>query len=60
MKMKNNKQKQCWKILLVEDGSIDVDELEQFIEDHDLNVKLVVYRAGSMPPKYLEGNINDK
>ena len=47
------KKNKDWKILLVEDGSIDVDELNQFIYDHDLNIKVVVYRPGSLPPKYL-------
>lgn len=42
-----------YKILLVEDGSIDVDELEQFIDEHDLKIKIVVYRAGSVPPCFL-------
>lgn len=31
-----------YKILLVEDGSIDVDELEQFIDEHDLKIKIVI------------------
>ena len=47
------KKNQDWKILLIEDGSIDTDELSQFIYDHNLKIKLVVYRQGSLPPKYL-------
>lgn len=46
-------KKPDWKILLVEDGSIDTDELNQFIEENDLKIKVVVYRQGSLPPKYL-------
>lgn len=42
------------KILLVEDGSIDVDDLAMFIDEHDLKIKIVVYRAGSVPPHFLK------
>ena len=47
-----------YKILLVEDGSIDVAELEQFIDEHDLKIKIVVYRAGSVPPCFLNEQEN--
>lgn len=42
------------KILLVEDGSIDFDDLAMFIDEHDLKIKLIVYRAGSVPPRFLK------
>ena len=42
------------KILLVEDGSIDVDDLAMFIADNDLKIKIVVYRQGSVPPRFLK------
>lgn len=42
-----------YKILLIEDGSINVDELEQFIADHNLKIKIIVYRQGSVPPCFL-------
>lgn len=42
------------KILLVEDGSIDVDDLAMFIADNDLKIKIVVYRQGSMPPCFIK------
>lgn len=42
-----------YKMLLVEDGSINVDELEQFIYDHNLKIKIVVYRKGSALPCFL-------
>lgn len=42
------------KILLVEDGSIDFDDLAMFIDEHDLKIKIVVYRQGSMPPRFLK------
>ena len=40
-------------MLLVEDGSVNVDELEQFISEHGLKIKIVVYRQGSVPPCFL-------
>ena len=48
-----------YKILLVEDGSIDVDGLEQFINEHELKIKIVVYRAGSVPPCFLNEQKNE-
>lgn len=54
MKKQKQLKKQEYKILLVEDGSVDVDDLEQFIDEHNLKIKVVIYRAGSMPPKFLE------
>lgn len=47
------KEPEDYKILLVEDGSIDVDSLEQFIDEHDLKIKIVLYRQGSVPPRFL-------
>ena len=52
------KEHEDYKILLVEDGSIDVDGLEQFIDEHDLKIKIVVYRAGSVPPCFLNEQEN--
>lgn len=54
-----NKEHEDYKILLVEDGSIDVDGLEQFIFAHDLKIKIVVYRAGSVPPCFLNEQENE-
>ena len=48
-----------YKILLVEDGSIDVNKLEQFIDEHNLKIKIVVYRAGSVPPCFLNEQDNE-
>lgn len=52
--IKKNKEPEDYKILLVEDGSIDVDDLAMFIADNDLKIKIVVYRAGSVPPRFLK------
>ena len=49
-----------YKILLVEDGSIDIDDLAMFIYDNDLKIKIVVYRAGSVPPCFLNEQENKK
>ena len=52
--MKNHKKlTEKYEILFVEDGSVDIDDLMQFIEDHNLKIKVVVYRQGSLPPKFL-------
>lgn len=48
-----------YKILLVEDGSIDVDDLAMFIDEHNLKIKIVVYRAGSIPPCLLNQQENE-
>ena len=37
------------KVLMVEDGSVDVDNLEKD------GFYVIVYRNGSMPPQYLKG-----
>lgn len=53
------KELEDYKILLVEDGSIDIDSLEQFIDEHKLKIKMVVYRAGSVPPCFLNERENE-
>lgn len=57
--IKKNEEPEDYKILLVEDGSIDIDGLEQFIYEHDLKIKIVVYRAGSVPPCFLNERENE-
>ena len=52
------KMKEKYKILLVEDGSVNVDELEQFVFENDLKIKIVVYRPGSIPPRFLDQQEN--
>lgn len=46
-----SKQQPKWKYLLVEDGSIDVDELEQFFEENNQKIKIIIYRQGSIKPE---------
>lgn len=36
--------KNKWQILIVEDGSIDVEKLQQFIEEQNLKIHILVYR----------------
>lgn len=59
-RIKKNKEPEEIKILLVEDGSIDVDDLAMFIDEHNLKIKIVVYRAGSVPPCFLNEQENKK
>lgn len=60
IKRKEHKEHEDYKILLVEDGSIDLDDLAMFIDEHDLKIKIVVYRAGSVPPCFLNEQENKK
>lgn len=39
------------RILMVEDGSVDVDELAEWCEEQ--GIKLIVYRQGSNKPEFL-------
>ena len=45
-------QSQQNKILLVEDGSVDIDNLEVWCEDQ--GIKLIVYRNGANKPEFME------
>ena len=58
IKRKEHEEHEDYKILLVEDGSIDLDDLAMFIDEHDLKIKIVVYRAGSVPPCFLNEQEN--
>lgn len=40
------------RILMVEDGSVDVDDLEEWCEQN--NIKLIVYKKGSVLPFWLK------
>ena len=40
-----------WKYWLIEDGSVDVDELQQFIDENNLKIKIIVYRQGATKPE---------
>ena len=47
---KKNKTKK-WKYWLIEDGSVDVDGLQQFIDENNLKIKIIIYRQGSIKPE---------
>ena len=52
MNNKNKSVKQTkWKYWLIEDGSVNVDELQQFIDENDLKIKIIIYRQGSIKPE---------
>ena len=40
-----------WKYWLIEDGSVDTDELQQFIDENNLKIKIIVYRQGATKPE---------
>lgn len=43
-----------WKFLLVEDGSIDIDELQRFFDEKDMKIKIVIYRQCAPKPELKE------
>lgn len=49
MSKKNKTEK--WKFWLIEDVSVDVDDLQQFIDDHNLKIKIILYRPGAIKPE---------
>lgn len=49
MNKKNKTEK--WKYWLIEYGSVDVDGLQQFIDENDLKIKIIIYRQGSIKPE---------
>lgn len=49
------------KFLYVEDGSIDLEELESQLFNTNPEIKIIIYRQGSNPPILLNGvNNNDR
>ena len=53
-KKTNNPKQRKWKVLLVEDGSVDVDELQRFFDEQDMKIKIVIYRQGAPKPELKE------
>ena len=51
MKMNKRNKTEKWKYWLIEDGSVDVDELQQFIDENNLKIKIIVYRQGATKPE---------
>lgn len=55
MKNKSKKVKYAkWKYWLIEDGSVDVEDLAQFIDENNLKIKIIIYRQGSQKPELKE------
>lgn len=42
------------RFLFVEDGSIDVDELQAYIDENNLPIHIVIYRQGTPIPTFKE------
>ena len=49
--MSNKNKTTTWKYWLIEDGSVDVEDLAQFISENNLKIKIVVYRQGAEKPE---------
>lgn len=49
-KTMSRKQRIKRKLLFVEDGSVDIDELQAYIDEHNLPIHIVVYRQGAPIP----------
>ena len=49
MNKKNKTEK--WKYWLIEDGSVDVDDLQEFIDEKNLKIKIIIYRQGAIKPE---------
>ena len=49
--MNKKRKTEKWKYWLIEDGSVDVDDLQQFIDENDLKIKIIIYRQGSIKPE---------
>ena len=55
MKNTSKKVQQAkWKYWLIEDGSVDVEDLAQFIDENNLKIKIIIYRQGSIKPELKE------
>lgn len=42
---------QKWKYWLIEDGSVDIEDLQEFIIENNLKIKIIIYRQGSIKPE---------
>ncbi len=51
MKMSKKVKTIKWQYWLIEDGSTDVDDLQQFIDENNLKIKIIIYRQGSIKPE---------
>lgn len=49
--MKKKNKDKIWKYWLIEDGSVDLEDLQEFIYKNDLKIKIIIYRQGSIKPE---------
>ena len=49
--MSNKNKTEKWKYWIIEDGSVDIEDLQQFICENNLKIKIVVYRQGAAKPE---------
>ena len=49
--MNKKRKTEKWKYWIIEDGSVDVEDLQQFINENNLRIKIIVYRQGSTKPE---------
>ena len=50
--MNNDKRK--IQFLFIEDGSVDIDELQAYIDEQNLSIHIVIYRQGAPIPVFKE------
>lgn len=50
-KMNKKIKTQKWKYWLIEDGSVDIEDLQEFIIENNLKIKIIIYRQGSIKPE---------
>lgn len=58
--MQEFKLKYYKKILLVEDGSVDIDALSEDLAQCNPEIKIIVYRQGSPCPQIIDIDESDK
>lgn len=49
--MSNKNKTKEWKYWIIEDGSVDIEDLQQFIFENNLKIKIVIYRQGAAKPE---------
>lgn len=49
--MSKKNKTETWKYWIIEDGSVDIEDLQQFIFDNNLKIKIVIYRQGAAKPE---------
>ncbi len=50
----SRKQRIKRRFLFIEDGSVDIDELQAYIDEQNLPIHIVIYRQGAPIPVFKE------